>query len=483
MSKPILPTSIEEHFHRLAPKVSFCSLRVVRERSEFISVKQDILEPVRLGEDTGAMITVLDQGGLGYVATGDLTPDGLRRAFEEAHRWAHLSAGKSVSDFTAHLPEPVEGEYVSEEKISWYSIPLKEKVDLLQRECGRLAIDTRIVNRQASLWYTETDTLYLTTQGGRIRQLFRYLSPQLTAVANTGVNTQVRTFGGKMGYSRQGGWETLDLLGFSSAAPRIAEEALVLLMSPHCPSERMELLLAPDQMILQIHESIGHPLELDRILGDERNYAGTSFVTPSMFGNYRYGSDLLNITFDPSRQGEFASYRFDDEGQPAQKEYLIRRGVLERALGGFTSQKRASIPGVANARASSWNRPPIDRMANLNLEPGSSTLDEMIASVEHGIYMKTNNSWSIDDSRNKFQFGCEWGQLIENGKLTEVVKNPGYRGVSSVFWRDLKMVGNKDSFETLGSPFCGKGEPSQIIRVGHATPACLFTGVEVFGGD
>ena len=244
----------------------------------------------------------------------------------------------------------------------------------------------------------------------------------------------------------------------------------------------MDLLLAPDQMILQIHESIGHPLELDRVLGDERNYAGTSFVTPDMFGSYRYGSELLNVSFDPTQPEAFASYGFDDDGQRAEKAYLIRNGILQRALGGLISQVRADVPGVANARACSWNRPPIDRMANLNVEPGDTRLDAMIGAVERGIFMRTNCSWSIDDSRNKFQFGCEWGQLIENGRLTTVVKKPNYRGISATFWRSLALVGDHNTLEIMGTPFCGKGEPNQAIRVGHASPACLFTNVEVFGG-
>jgi len=156
---------------------------------------------------------------------------------------------------------------------------------------------------------------------------------------------------------------------------------------------------------------------------------------------------------------------------------------LQRALGGLTSQIRANVPGVANARASSWNRPPIDRMGNINLEPGDAGLEEMIAAVERGVYMKTNCSWSIDDSRNKFQFGCEWGQLIEGGRLTTVVKNPNYRGISATFWRSLKLVGNRDTVEIMGTPNCGKGEPNQVIRTGHAAPACLFAQVEVFGGE
>jgi predicted Zn-dependent protease len=238
----------------------------------------------------------------------------------------------------------------------------------------------------------------------------------------------------------------------------------------------------PSQMALQIHESIGHPLELDRILGDERNYAGTSFVTPEMFGRYRYGSELLNITFDPGVMGETASYGYDDEGTPAERVFLIRNGILERPLGGFRSQVRAGLPGTANARACDWNRPPIDRMANLNLEPGKSRFAELVAQVARGVLMDTNRSWSIDDSRNKFQFGCELGRLIVDGELRGLVRNPNYRGVSAAFWRSLAGVGDADSFELHGVDSCGKGEPNQMIHVGHASPPCLFRDVAVFGG-
>jgi predicted Zn-dependent protease len=428
------------------------------------------------------MLTVYNRGGMGYAATSDLSLSGLRHAAEQARDWAQHSAGRSVVDFTKLVTAPPHGAYASPERLPWRSVPLSEKIDLLRSECARLKIADRIVDWHASLWYTEMDTLYVTADGGRVHQLFRYIVPMLSATANAGAETQTRTFGGR-GYCRQGGLEVLEPLGFRSAAPRIAAEALQLLAAPNCPSGTMDLVLAPDQMILQIHESIGHPLELDRILGDERNYAGTSFVTPEMFGSYRYGSDLLNITFDPTRAEELASYGFDDEGQPARREYLIQHGILQRALGGLTSQVRADIPGVANARACSWNRPPIDRMANLNLEPGDASLEAMLAAVERGVYMQTNCSWSIDDSRNKLQFGCEWGQLIEDGKLTTVVKKPNYRGISATFWRSLKMVGDPSTLVVMGTPNCGKGEPNQIIRVGHASPVCLFANVEVFGGE
>ena len=341
--------SIEAHFRQAVPAVDFCSLRLVSERAEMLSVRQDVLQPVVSAADRGAMLTVWDGGGMGYAATSDLSPSGLRQAIDEARQWARESAAHSVVDFSKIVMEPPRGDYASPEAEPWQNVPLADKIDLLQRESARLKIDPRIVDWDASLWHTDVDTLYLTADGGRVQQSFRTLVPSLSATANDGPETQTRSFGGR-GYCRQGGLEILDHLGFRQAAPQVAEEAIQLLLAPNCPSGSMDVLLAPDQMILQIHESIGHPLELDRILGDERNYAGTSFVSADMFGTYRYGSDLLNVTFDPTQREEFASYAFDDDGQPAERAYLIRHGILQRALGGLTSQVRADVPGVATSR-------------------------------------------------------------------------------------------------------------------------------------
>jgi predicted Zn-dependent protease len=320
-------------------------------------------------------------------------------------------------------------------------------------------------------------------------QAFDFVEPNLEATAADDSGAQTRSLAGQYnGFCQQGGFEVIERSGLVGSGARIADEALQLLAAQNCPSGRMALLLMPDQMMLQIHESIGHPLELDRILGDERNFAGTSFVSLDMFGSYRYGSELLNVSFDPGEPSELASYAVDDEGSPAQRVRLIERGLLVRPLGGALSQARAraqgfELDGTANARAIGWHRPPIDRMANVNVEPGDATLEQLIAGIERGVLMRTNVSWSIDDSRNKFQFGCEWGQLIEDGRLGAVVRNPNYRGVSATFWRNLARVGDASTFEVMGTPFCGKGEPGQVIRVGHASPACVFSDVEVFGAE
>lgn len=460
------------------------SLRVVDERSETLSVRRDVIQPPAMVSDRGAMVTVYKNGGAGYAATSDLTVTGLQRAVDEATRWAEVTARLSVVDFrTVSMPSH-SGEYSSPsgrdngspwERSDWY--------ELLRRESESAHFDPRVVDWEASVELREAEHVWLSSTGGRTVQKYKFVMPNVTVTANEGSRTQTRTLNGTRGICQQGGVEILERFGLVGSARRIAEEALELLAAENCPGGEMTVLLMPDQMMLQIHESIGHPLELDRILGDERNFAGTSFVTPEMFGTYQYGSKLLNVAFDPTRPEELASYGFDDDGTRAEKVYVIRDGVLQRPLGGALSQQRASLPGTANSRADSWNRPPIDRMANLNLEPGDKSLTALIASVEHGVLMETNNSWSIDDSRNKFQFGCERARRIENGELKEVVRNPNYRGVSAVFWRSLAAVGDTSTMQTLGTPWCGKGEPSQIIRVGHASPACVFTGVEVFGGE
>ena len=473
--------ALKQRLRDAAPAAEFWSFRSVSESTERVHVRQDILQPVRASLDKGVMATVIHDGGMGYAATSDTSPSGLRAVGERALEWAARSRERGVLDGKELHPPAPKGEHRSGVERAWVSASLRDKVELMRSECARLKVDERIVDWAASLWSTSLEQVYVCSGGGDLVQEFEYLVPGISVTANKGSETVSRNFGG-FDLGRQGGLEVLDEIRFSEQSAEICREVLELLEAPDCPSGRMEVLLDATQMYLQIHESIGHPLELDRILGDERNYAGTSFVTLDMFGSYRYGSDLLNITFDPGLRGEFAGYAFDDEGLAAKREYIIQAGILQRPLGGQSSQLRAGMPGVANSRACSWNRAPIDRMANLNLEPGASSFEEMVASIEDGVYMKRNNSWSIDDSRNKFQFGCEYGRRIRDGELAEVVKKPNYKGVSATFWRNLKRVGDARSFQILGTPHCGKGEPNQSVRVGHATPACVFSDVDVFGG-
>jgi predicted Zn-dependent protease len=480
--------SFEDLARRCAPAAHYWSVRLVTQQSEHLQVRRDVPEAPQRERDRGAMVSVVEGGALGYSATADLSEAGLRAAFARALDLARASSGHSVFDYRLVDTHRPQGSYRSPNDKPLSALSLAEKFDMLREVCAAANAGDEIVDRSASLWTTHTEQLFLASDGGRAEQAWDFVVPSIMAVASAAGDTQVRTSAGQYnGFCQQGGLEVLERSGFLAEGPRVAREAIELVHASNCSSGDMDVLLMPDQMMLQIHESIGHPLELDRILGDERNYAGTSFVTLDMFGQYRYGSELLNVTYAPDVHAQFASFAFDDDGAPAQREWIIRNGILLRPLGGTVSQARAKavrpdIAGVSTTRACSWNRPPIDRMSNLNVEPGASTLEEMIASIDEGVMMRTNSSWSIDDSRNKFQFGCEWGRMIRNGKLAEVVKRPGYRGISSSFWRSLAMVGDRGTFEVMGTPYCGKGEPNQVIRVGHAAPACKFSRVAVFGG-
>ena len=481
-------TDFETALQQAAPQQGRWTARLVREQSEQLTVRQDVSEPPRSRFDEGAMVTVHHGRGVAHAATGDLSPSGLAAAFAQARSLAEATAAHAVFDFAGQPVARASGSYRSPNEKPVDRLSLAERFDLLRRACASADLGSSIADRSASLWTTHTEQLLVNSDGARIEQSADLVVPSIVVTASAGGDSITRTSAGQYnGFCQQGGLEVLDRAGFAEDGPRVAREALELLAAPNCPSGEMDVLLMPDQMMLQIHESIGHPLELDRILGDERNFAGTSFVTPDMFGSYAYGSALLNVSYAPDVPAQFASFAFDDDGEAAERQWIIKDGILLRPLGGALSRARAQalglpLAGVATSRANGWNRAPIDRMSNLNIEPGQSTLDQMIASIDHGILMRTNASWSIDDSRNKFQFGCEYGQMIRNGRLAEVVKRPGYRGISSTFWRSLAMVGNASTWQVMGTPYCGKGEPNQVIRVGHAAPACKFSRVAVFGG-
>jgi predicted Zn-dependent protease len=480
---------LETAVGHVAPGDARWTVRAVDETSETLSVRQDVAEAPQRSRDAGVMVSVAAAGGLGHAATADLSEAGLADAFARARRMAEAVAGRMVFDPRELPAAPARGRYEGAAQRPLRSTSLRERIGLLREVCASARADARIVDWAASLMSVEASQLLLTSDGGRTEQRWHVTMPHVQATAHVGGVTQTRSSAGQYnGFCQQGGLEVLERARFALEGPRVAAEAIELATAPPCPGGEMDVLLMPDQMMLQIHESIGHPLELDRILGDERNFAGTSFVTLDMFGRYAYGSELLNVSYDPTRPEQLASFGFDDEGQPAQRTLLIEHGILQRPLGGAVSlsrarRQRADLEGVATTRATSWNRAPIDRMSNLNIEPGHATLDEMIASIELGVMMRTNVSWSIDDSRNKFQFGCEWGRMIRNGRLAEVVRDPGYRGISATFWRSLAMVGDESTFEVMGTPYCGKGEPSQVIRVGHASPACKFSRVAVVGAS
>jgi predicted Zn-dependent protease len=464
------------------PKADWVGFREVRETTTHRFVRDGKPQANETHISHGVMAEVLADGQFGYTATSRTDPESLRMAASHARDQALSASKHRIFPFTQAQRPPVKKRFSSPLVSPFSSKSGWEINETLTRICERLKRSPKIVRTVAHCQMVETEIKFVSSNGARGYQSFYFITTDFGATAQEGNVVQRRSDGGYGGRSFQGGIEYFETADLWDRVEKVSEEALELLSAPDCPTEKTSLILMPDQMMLQIHESIGHPLELDRILGDERNYAGWSFVQPADFGHLVYGSPLLNVSFDPTIPQEFASYAFDDNGFEARKEYLILNGILMRGLGGLESQARSGLGGVANSRATSWNRPPIDRMANINIEPGDSSLSEILSSIDRGILMTTNRSWSIDDYRNKFQFGCEYGKMIENGKITHTVKNPNYRGVTIPFWRNLTRVGNSSTLGVFGTPYCGKGEPNQSIRVGHSSPICLFKDVEVFGG-
>lgn len=472
----VLATSLHE------PGMDWLGLRRIRTRTGYLSARNGKPEVGHHEWSDGLMVEVRAKGHIGYCATNGLSEVEVRDAMRRALRVARAAAPHAIFRFDDTVRPAVRGVYRSARREDFGSGFHGGHVDLLVSLTEDLRASDRVVKAAATFVLRDLTIEYASSSGADFRQEMLVAGCDLRAIAQADGKVQQRTHHGYLTHLFQSGPDLFHAESLRREARRIGAEALELLAAEDCPTDTRDVVLAPDQMILQIHESIGHPLELDRILGDERNYAGSSFVRLEDIGSLQYGSPLLNVSFDPSVETEVASYGFDDLGNPASKQAIIRNGMLVRALGSLESQARAGVPGVANARVCAWNRPPIDRMANLNLEPGSSSFDAIIGSIERGVFMATNRSWSIDDFRNKFQFGCEYGRLIENGRLARLVRNPNYRGISVPFWRSLKAVGDTSTFQVLGVSNCGKGEPNQAVWVGHASPVCAFSNVEVFGG-
>ena len=395
-------------------KVDWIGLRKVEEKTTVRRARNGNLDPLAISYDKGIMVEILMDGQFSYAGTNDLSSEGVQKAAERALHQAKRLRDHGLFPFESFVRPSSRGTYKTPVKYILESSKAHSLNELALHISKSLRVDDKIINTSAAMISIEQEISFISSNGSDFTQHFHQRAFHCSATARESSIIQTRTNGFPLG---QGGDEFFDADRLCREASRISREAIELTQAEECPAGLYDLVLMPDQLYLQIHESIGHPLELDRILGDERNYAGWSFIKPEDFGHLQYGSPLLNVTFDPFVQGEFASYQYDDTGATAERHYLIKEGVLQRGLGSLESQKRSGIPGVSSSRASSWNRPPIDRMANINIEHGSSTLAEMISSTENGILMKTNKSWSIDDYRNKFQFGCEYGQLIENGKI------------------------------------------------------------------
>lgn len=463
---------------KFSKDVDYVGIRVQEKDAKSITCRDGEVGGMESGVDNGVMVEVMKNGALTYAATSSIDDESITKVFERAKYYAEKTSSNFVHSFDSNFRSSDKSKFKSGDYGRFEQEEFLQVMKVLSEKSKELKAGDNIVSSSAWGELVNQRVQFYNSLGADIDQEFNYYYFSAMATGKKGDEIQTRTSETPIYQNNLASFEET----LQANTKNILSDIDELLDAPNCPSGKFDLMLYPDQLYLQIHESIGHPLELDRILGDERNYAGWSFLSPEDFGTLQYGSNLLNITFDPTLKTEAATYECDDTGRRATKEFLIQNGKLLRGIGGTESQKRSGLPGIASQRSTSWNRAPIDRMGNINMEPGESTLDEMIKSIDKGIIMKTNNSWSIDDYRNKFQFGCQIGYYVENGEIQHVVKNPNYKGISLPFWRSLKMVGNSDTQKIQGSPFCGKGEPNQVIRVGHACPVSLFGQVDVFGG-
>ena len=357
-------------------------------------------------------------------------------------------------------------------------VSLADKADLLVAATGA-AVDAGVELAQASYQAWDTEKWFVSSEGCRVDQHIVECGAVVDATAIGDGETQRRSYPGVRGQYGTQGWELVRSLDLVANAERMATEARALLAAPPCPAGTTTVVLDSGQVALQIHESVGHAVELDRILGWEAAFAGTSWLDPGQLGRLRFGSELMQITADATLPGGMGSFGYDDEGVPAQAVDIVRDGRWVGVLSGRDSAPQVGLSSGGMVRADGPARLPMVRMTNVGLLPGDSSLEEMIAGTDDGIYMQTNRSWSIDDKRLNFQFGCEIGWEIKDGALGRMLKNPTYTGIGPTFWASLDAVGGADEWTVWGVPHCGKGQPLQVGHTGHPAAPCRFRDVRV----
>lgn len=460
--------------------VTYAEVRLIRARKESISVANSAAERVKSDLDCGLAVRVLKAGAWGFAATSDLTPTGVKRAADLAVSLSRASAQLKGDGASLAPVSPVKAKWQSRADINPFAVSLKDKLELLCRSTQLMAKVKSVKLAKASMDFWQIRQLFLTSEGAEIDQTITITGAGIQAMAAGNGDVQQRSYPSSLrGNWQSAGYEFVQEMDLPGHAPRVADEAVQLLKARVCPSGVTDLILDGDQLALQIHESIGHPLELDRILGAELSYAGGSFVRPEDLGRLVYGSRLLNVVADATIGCGVSSFGYDDEGVPSQKVNLIKEGVL---AGFLTNRETAAVLGLTSggaARASSWKRVPLVRMTNINLLPGQGSLAELIDGMKKGILMATNRSWSIDDRRLNFQFGCEIAYEIKNGRLGRIYKNPVYSGITPKFWASLDGVAGQEEWQIWGTASCGKGQPPQAITVGHGCAPARFRGVSV----
>ena len=461
-------------------KAEYADVRVVRRQREDIAVKNGRVDALTRDEDSGFGVRVLFRGSWGFACSSKINRKEMEKTVNRAWKIAREGSRANEKGIRFSPAPPVIARYETPYSIDPLQVSPERKVRLLLDCDAALRRNPKVKISEAFMGAFLTEKTFASTEGSFIEQKIVECGSGISATAIEGGEVQVRSypnsFRGNFGCR---GYEWIESMKILEESERVAEEAAQLLSAKPCPSGTTDIILDGAQLALQVHESIGHPIELDRILGSEASYAGTSFVDLKMVGEFRYGSELVNVTADATVPGGLGTFGFDDEGTKARRVPILSRGKL---VGLLTSRETAHLLGQESngtMRADGWSRLPLIRMTNINLEPGEWTLEEMIADTDEGLFLSTNRSWSIDDRRINFQFGTEMGREIKRGKLGAIVKNPTYTGITPSFWNSCDAVANRDSWKLWGTPNCGKGEPGQVAHVGHGTAPARFRNVQV----
>ena len=466
---------------------SFADARHVRDERETLAVRDGRVERHFRATSQGFGVRVLTDGAWGFGARAGERDDAaaLAAAAEAALATARAAASLGGPRVTLADEEPQRGRFVTPVARDFFAVPLADKLALLVGVTERLraAAGPRARSASAHVGARRQDKLLATSDGTSVEQLIVHAGGGMKLVVADGDEVAHRSYPMELdGGVAAGGWEVVERFDLVGNAARVADEAVALLSAPPCPAGETTVILDTPQLALQIHESCGHPTESDRAFGDEVSLAGASFLTPDRLGRFRYGSRHVNLSADATTPGALGSFGWDDEGVPARKTPLVARGQF---VGYLTSRETAARLGVGRSggclRAEAWNRFPIIRMINVSLEPaaGGPSLEELIADTDDGVVMGNNKSWSIDDLRLNFQFGCEIAWEVKRGRRTRILKNPLYGGTTPRFWSACDAVGGPEAFRMWGLLSCGKGDPMQLMAVGHGCPPARFRGIRV----
>jgi TldD protein len=458
---------------------TYADVRIVEAEGESLAVNGPTVESLDQSESVGFGVRVLVDGAWGYAASARVDPTEVARVSSAAVDVGRASATRMARPIELISEPPHRATWSTEVKKDPFKVPLEEKVEALVSATAEMNAVQGVRVARGTMDIVRYRQLFASSEESLIEQTITQTGAGIEATAVSDGEVQLRSYPGSFrGHFGGAGYELVEEMRLSDNAQQTAEEAVALLQADECPSEVTTLVLDGHQVMLQVHESVGHPTELDRVLGMEAAFAGTSFVGIGDLGSLRYGSEAVNITADATIPGGLGSFGYDDEGVEAQRTELIRQGLL---VGFQTSRETAASVGATRSngtmRAEGWENFPLIRMTNVNLLPGQGSLEDLLGDVDHGIFMSTNKSWSIDDKRKNFQFGCEIGWEIKKGRLTRMLKNPRYTGITPEFWGSCDAVAGPDEWKVWGTPNCGKGQPGQTMRVGHGTAPARFRNV------